>query len=174
MSHKCKEKKAAYMKQWRADNKESIAAKKKKWQADNKEAQAAYNKIYMKQWRADNKESIAAKKKLYNLKNSYGLTEEDYQSILEAQNGCCPICLKHHTEFTRRLAVDHIHDRAASGLDYNKGVSGAVRGLLCDSCNTGIGKLGDSLDNFIRLIAYKMGSDLCPFTLTERDKNESD
>ena len=110
---------------------------------------------------------------LASLKRRYGLTQEDYQSILGAQNGCCPICLKHHTEFTKKLAVDHIHDRVG-GVDYNKGVAAAVRGLLCDPCNRGIGMLGDSMDNLIRAIGYKMANDLCPFTLTKRETNEED
>ena len=135
-----------------------------------KKEKAAYNR----QYHQENKDSIAAKKSEDHLKFKYGLTEEEYQSILEAQDGCCSICLKHHTESTKRLAVDHIHDSNASGVDYNRGVPSAVRGLLCDKCNRGIGMLGDSIDNILRLLAYKMGSDLCPFTLTKRDTNESD
>ena len=154
MPYKCKVKQAAYLKQYRIDNKESAAAYAKKWHINNKESTAAYMKSY-------------------NLKISYGLTDADYDSILEAQHGCCPICLKHHTEFPKRLAVDHIHDRVGS-VDYNRGVSGAVRGLLCDRCNRGIGFLGDSIDNILRLLAYKLGSDLCPFTLTKRETDESD
>ena len=155
MARKCKKATADYQKQYYIDNKEYLDASRKQYKKENKEAIAAYHKIY-------------------NLKIAYGLTEEDYDSILEAQNGCCPICLKHHTEFPKRLAVDHIHDCDASGVDYNKGVPASVRGLLCEHCNQGIGKLGDSLDNFLRLIAYKMGSDLCPFTLTKRETDESD
>ena len=134
-----------------------------------KEKQAAYNKQYQQ----ENKESLAAYNKSYSLRILYGLTEEDYQGILEAQDGCCPICLKHHTEFPKRLAVDHIHD-CVGDVDYNKGVSAAVRGLLCNSCNKGLGILGDSMDNLIRAIGYKMANDLCPFTLTKRQTHEED
>ena len=170
MGYKCKKEAAAYAKQYYIDNKEDALKKNAQYYKDNKEAISSRSK----QYREENKEAIAANNKSYHLKTSYGLTEADYQSILEAQDGCCPICLKHHTEFTKRLAVDHIHDRDASGVDYNKGVPASVRGLLCTDCNTSIGKLGDSLDNFLRLIAYKMGSDLCPFTLTKRETDESD
>jgi Recombination endonuclease VII len=51
---------------------------------------------------------------------TYGLSAEDYQRLLEAQDGKCAICLE-----TRKanLAVDHCHKTQA------------VRGLLCARCN---------------------------------------
>lgn len=51
----------------------------------------------------------------------YGITPEQYFELLAAQGGRCAICeLKPRT---MRLAVDHNHK------------TGAVRGLLCTSCN---------------------------------------
>lgn len=169
MPFKCKDKSAAYHKQYRIENKEKYAAYGKKRYQDNRDEQLARSRQYYQ----DNKERHSEKNRVTTLKRFYGLTPADYQSILGAQNGCCPICLKHHTEFPKRLAVDHIHD-CVGDVDYNKGVSAAVRGLLCNNCNTGIGKLGDSMDNLIRAIGYKMGSDLCPFTLTKRETTEED
>lgn len=170
MPIKCKKAAAAYMKQYRTDNKEELEEKARQYKRDNREAVAVYQKKYYR----DNKERADVLNRDAALKRLYGLTEADYDSILEAQDGRCPICLKHHTEFDRRLAVDHIHDRDASGVDFNKGVAAAVRGLLCNQCNQAVGKLGDSIDNILRLLAYKLGSDLCPFTLTKRDTQEED
>ena len=180
MPLKCKEKRAAYKKQYYLDNKEAKDAYQKEYYQDNKEAALARSKQHYQ----DNKEEILLQKKEYDknnkaaitdkrLKRSYGINSKEYDAILAAQNDCCPICLKHHTEFTKKLAVDHIHDRTGD-VDYNKGVSAAVRGLLCTNCNTGLGKLGDSMDNLIRAIGYKMANDLCPFTLTKRQTNEED
>lgn len=42
----------------------------------------------------------------------------------------------------RALALDHCHD------------SGRFRGWLCDACNLGIGKLGDSVEAVERALAY--------------------
>ncbi len=42
----------------------------------------------------------------------------------------------------RRVSIDHNHD------------TGAVRGLLCISCNSGIGSLGDSRDRLLAAAAY--------------------
>ena len=169
MPIKCKKAAAAYMKQYRTDNKEELEEKARQYKRDNREAVSVYQREYYR----DNKERVDVLNRDAALKRLYGLTEADYDSILETQDGCCPICLKHHTEFDRRLAVDHIHDRIGD-VDYNKGVAAAVRGLLCNQCNQAIGKLGDSMDNFIRLIAYKMDNDLCQFTLIKKETNEED
>ena len=46
------------------------------------------------------------------------------------------------TERTEWFAVDHDHE------------TGAVRGLLCNHCNRGIGLLGDSITNLENAIKY--------------------
>jgi hypothetical protein len=61
----------------------------------------------------------------------FGITLEDYERMLLAQNGVCAICRQPERIKNRSLAVDHCH------------VSGRVRGLLCSRCNSGIGHLGD-------------------------------
>jgi len=68
----------------------------------------------------------------YELKllREYGLTGEDYAAIREEQDWRCAICRQ---EFgSERPCVDHDHE------------TGKVRGLLCRSCNRGIGFLRDS------------------------------
>lgn len=59
------------------------------------------------------------------LKKKYGMTEADYDALLNQQNGQCGICRK--TPDKRRLAVDHCH------------ATNRVRGLLCDWCNRNLG-----------------------------------
>ncbi len=58
------------------------------------------------------------------LQKKYGITLVDYERMLKRQSYCCAICLKHESEFKRRLHVDHNH-----------GPSKKVRGLLCYFCN---------------------------------------
>lgn len=76
------------------------------------------------------------------LKREYGLTPEDYERMLEDQNGVCAICLKTDVVTGRRLAVDHCHK------------TGVVRGLLCSQCNTAIGRFEDDTEVIERAIAY--------------------
>jgi len=66
-----------------------------------------------------------------NLKNKFGITVEDYDLMLEQQNGKCAIC-KSEEPKGKRFSVDHNHK------------TGEVRGLLCNPCNMAIGLLKDS------------------------------
>ncbi|MGW0087834.1 endonuclease VII domain-containing protein [Streptomyces sp. NPDC003328] len=52
--------------------------------------------------------------------NTYGLTAEEYQKLLDFQDGRCAICQEKRKT---NLAVDHCHKTEA------------VRGLLCARCN---------------------------------------
>lgn len=54
------------------------------------------------------------------LKRKFGISSEEYDIMLEKQNGVCAIC---GGKTKRRLAVDHDHQ------------TGKVRGLLCGACN---------------------------------------
>lgn len=72
------------------------------------------------------------------IKYKYGLTPEDYLQLLESQKHCCAIC----GNKPEKLVVDHCH------------TTGIVRGLLCIPCNTGLGKLGDSVAGLTRALNY--------------------
>lgn len=82
------------------------------------------------------------KQRKSNLKKDFGITIEDYESMLKKQNGCCRICGTHYSEFSKRLAVDHDH------------TTGKIRGLLCLYCNTGLGKFKDSTKLLNEAIKY--------------------
>lgn len=60
------------------------------------------------------------------LKNTYGLTHNDYLVMLHEQGGVCAICKQPPAPNTH-LAVDHDHS------------SGDIRGLLCRKCNLELG-----------------------------------
>lgn len=60
-----------------------------------------------------------AKKYIRFLKNRYNMTIEDYNKMLEKQNGLCAICRE-----KKKLSVDHDHN------------TGKIRGLICTKCNT--------------------------------------
>ena len=77
----------------------------------------------------------------YHLRSRYGITEGEYTTMLEGQGGGCKICGS-ACETGRRLAVDHCHK------------SGKVRGLLCASCNIGLGKFKDSPELLASALKY--------------------
>lgn len=66
------------------------------------------------------------------IQRNYGISLADYDRMYEEQDGACAICrLPQNSKRNTRFCVDHDHD------------TGCVRGLLCDSCNRGIGLLKD-------------------------------
>lgn len=80
------------------------------------------------------------------LARRHDMTADEYDAILEAQDGVCGVCGKPETLKTaggpRRLAVDHDHH------------TGLVRGLLCFHCNTTLGKMGDDLAGALDFFSY--------------------
>lgn len=76
------------------------------------------------------------------LKRKYGITIKDKMSMEIKQNSRCAICSTHSSKLIRGLFIDHDHS------------SGAVRGLLCNSCNRGIGYLRDDSNLLARAKKY--------------------
>lgn len=77
------------------------------------------------------------------LKSEYGITLEYYDRMVESQSGTCCICRERpSTGKYPILHVDHDHE------------TGVVRGLLCDSCNRGLGFFGDSPKKLIAAAQY--------------------
>lgn len=79
--------------------------------------------------RAGNAEERKARHRRYQLAR-YGLHEDQYEQLGREQQGRCAVC-RRKPESGSYLHVDHDH------------MTGHVRGLLCGSCNRGIGLLAD-------------------------------
>ena len=77
-----------------------------------------------------------------SLLGRYGITLDDYNEMLKAQNGCCAICGIHEKHCDKNLAVDHDHN------------TGEVRKLLCQHCNTGLGQFRDNPEFLANAIKY--------------------
>jgi hypothetical protein len=76
----------------------------------------------------------------------YGLTFEQYKNILDSQGGGCFICGKQNThphgKVRMQLVFDHDHK------------TGAFRGLICQTCNRGLGLFGDNIESVEKAVAY--------------------
>lgn len=77
---------------------------------------------------------------------NYGITLDTYNAMLKEQNGVCKICLQPESmkrgDEVKRLCVDHDH------------ITGKVRGLLCQRCNTTLGRYEDNPELMKNLILY--------------------
>lgn len=72
------------------------------------------------------------------VKRKYGLTPTDYDAMVLRSEGRCDVCQVPSVA----LSVDHCH------------ATGAVRGLLCGLCNTGLGMFADDPDRVMAAAAY--------------------
>lgn len=127
--------------EWRTRDPEKTRAQSRK---DNNKAYKRHPekiKARVKKFAAENPLKIKA----YNLKR-YGLSLEQFQEMLVAQNNCCLGC---NTSFDAvRACVDHSHDETKR-----------VRGLLCSKCNTALGFVNDSSSILYALIEYLKKAD---------------
>ena len=130
-----RQRKAEYMKAWRAANREKVRESFQKWKEANKEARAAYQKQYHGEYRK--REGVQKTLWERNLRNNYQLAPEAFNALWEQQGGKCGVCstpMAPRGRTSDSVCVDHNH------------LTGEVRGLLCRGCNHGIGQLKDCPD----------------------------
>lgn len=77
-----------------------------------------------------------------------GLEEGAYLELFAKQGGRCAICTA--TPKKKRFAIDHDH------------ATGTVRGLLCDNCNNGLGRFGDSPELLATARDYLLRANISP------------
>ena len=82
------------------------------------------------------------------LKSTYGITMAEFDRLLASQGGRCAVCRTDDPGGRGHFHVDHCHQ------------TGAVRGILCHRCNTGIGLLGDNLGSLLAAVEYLSASSL--------------
>lgn len=86
-------------------------------------------------------------KRGYHLRSRYGITQADYDALLDAQRGRCAGCGEKprgggRANANRLLFVDHDHE------------TGAIRGLLCQPCNAIVGLAYERPATLIALVRY--------------------
>ena len=108
------------------------------------EKRKAYAREYAREWRLKNPDMAQNNE----LKRHYGITLEDYRSLLAEQGGGCAICgalpgtTGSGNSSKGTLAVDHCHDL------------GIVRGILCTNCNLGLGSFFDKPELLVAAATY--------------------
>jgi hypothetical protein len=116
-------------------NKESIKATQKRYRENLKKDKVKYSEFLLKD-------------KNRKLLLNFNISLNDYNKMLEAQNGVCAICgrpemvVDNKKHRIKDLSVDHNHKT-------NK-----IRGLLCQKCNHLIGLANENLNILLSAINY--------------------
>lgn len=97
---------------------------------------------YYNAWAALNKDKIKDINKLKRIKAEYGLSPSIVEQIWNEQNRQCAICKEYIELWSKNTHIDHNHE------------TGRVRGLLCLSCNTGLGHFKDNPNLLREAAAY--------------------
>ena len=123
---------------YRAAHKEELKEKKRLYYIAHRDEILAKHAKYYKS-RKDEFRARAVKYK-------FGMSFDEYNLLIEKQDNCCAICGKAETStrngHIKDLAVDHDHK------------TGKVRGLLCNHCNTVLGRVNDDIIILERMIEY--------------------
>lgn len=128
-------------------HKEQIAETKRLYNEKNREKQNEQRKWRKRKNRQADKikresEDFKRKKKNKDLIRNFGINIEQYELMLDQQDGKCAICNSHSCKSGRKFAVDHNHE------------TGQVRALLCQNCNTALGHFQDSQELLLTAISY--------------------
>lgn len=123
--------------EWRKKNPEKAKQKTYEWRKKNPERMKQQRKVWYitkgKQRYNDRIEQIRNR----TLQRRYGITLDEAKEIFESQNHKCKICGRELKLYGSKNAEDTAH------IDHNH-TTGQVRGILCSSCNTGLGKFYDN------------------------------
>jgi hypothetical protein len=83
----------------------------------------------------------------YHLRSTYRMRLEDYDALFHRQNGACAICGEKSDE---SLHIDHDHNCCPGRISCGK----CIRGLLCKTCNRGIGHFEDKPELLLKAANY--------------------
>lgn len=126
---------------WRESNPDKVRAIRKRYYDNNREKILEANRKYY----AENKEKISQREsqttdriRERHLKHKYNVSLAEYNDLLVKQNYVCAIC----ATSINKLCVDHDH------------TTKKVRGILCLTCNSALGKFHDSTEILHKAIAY--------------------
>ena len=101
-------------------------------------------KCHRKKYKYSNltRDRIQNQKRMAN-EYSRGISEEDFVLLMKEVDSKCEICNRKFLNNGRlKACLDHDH------------ITGKIRGLLCNNCNSGLGFFGDSQERLIKAKEY--------------------
>src|SRR5438552_3388809 len=141
-------------------NREHILARQKASYQRNRDRKLAYQKAYYQKHRAqgmatsvrhyrNNKDRILKVMRL----RIYGIGPDQFDALLQNQQGLCAICSEQFRDANPHLDHDH--------------ATGRIRGLLCAQCNLGLGKFKDDPALLMTAALYVMPDDIAAATYVQ-------
>lgn len=124
------------MRNWRAANPTKYREYNRKYREENAERY----KGLIRDWAKANPEKI----KGYHLKATYGITLDEKNEMIAAQEGRCGICKSDNPGTPKGWQVDADHSVSPA----------KVRGILCKNCNTSLGNFNHSKETLLRAIKW--------------------
>ncbi len=151
----------------RGNCKDCHRARGRAWYAANSEA----SKAYVTRWKRAHPDRLreyrqkqdparrALQMRRLHLRRKFGMTLEQYDQILAAQEGGCAICGEPPVE-GKSIHIDHAGD--------------TVRGLLCVRCNNALGQLRDDPELMLRAAEYVTLGGFAPLHLVDDDADRDE
>lgn len=102
-------------------------------------------KQYLQKWVSENKEKKAKANSSWYYKSKHNISYNEFRERASAQNNKCALC-------SVDLSFDKIQDNKAV-MDHCH-TSGHKRGVLCYSCNLGLGKFKDNIKTLQNAVNY--------------------
>ena len=133
-----------YQRQWRKNNPDKVREYNQTWKKNNPDKVREYNQTWKKN-NPDKVQEYSAKYRKNNpdkvrdnsIRQSWGFGADHYDSLIAEFGGKCECC-----GTTKDLRLDHCHK------------TGLIRGVLCNTHNLGLGKIGDSIEDVRALLYY--------------------
>jgi hypothetical protein len=101
--------------------------------ATNMANRRGYNRLHGYRERPESRKKSNRKYRIL----SYGLTQEQFNQLLDAQQRSCGMC---HEPFAQGQLIHIDHDHACCPVK-NRSCRECIRGLLCHTCNIALGHI---------------------------------
>jgi Recombination endonuclease VII len=131
---------------WYQRNREAAIARARLWHREHPER--------LREYRLKNRDRRALQMRRLHLRHTSGMTLEDYDNLLAAQDGECAICGE-QPAVGQSMHIDHMDE--------------SVRGILCVRCNNGLGQFKDDPELMLRAAEYVTLGGFAPLDVVRRD-----
>lgn len=112
----------------------------KAWRASQPERAKAKSRANWKLYKLEHPDYMRD----YNLRRCYGITLDEFDVLFAEQGYRCAICGVSNEDYSGKKSFHVDHDHA----------TGAIRGILCHSCNIGLGNFKENGEVLHKAILY--------------------